>query len=532
MLQARYPDPAVPGPRGRPVWRSLAWWLGLALICLGDLPGAALAQPSSLEALIGLRTQARFAMMDQNYGLALEALDKALALEPRNQGLILLKLQALEAGAGPERALQYLRGLWAQDAKGFAYLRFEAGYIRVREQQYGKALIHFRLAEQVDRPRAIREQALTYLKMREYDQALAALGRLDQQSAQTLYLQGQAQYFKKDYPAARQALQGALTANPSSQETRDAQGLLAAVAASERAERPWRAWTTMLARYEDNVFRDPLQSYPGTQPPRGRGDWSFMFQQDLDYRLGQREGFSWGLLGMGQYVTYAQLHVANYAAFSLGGYLEQRSETWGLRVPYNYSYYWAESALKRKVRVNSLAPVLWWQHSHNLRSQVSGLLQQRGYAQTGDPDVWRWRLGLTHFLSRDPSLLPHLRLGYAADQEVASDEVSGFWRWEASLGGAVPLAKRLSLDASLTYARYVFDRRQDPYNLGKSGGEMDRRDDQYLAAAQLAYRPADDWQVVLGYMYDLNNSNLNTSDGFDPYDFRRNSAWLMLVWSF
>lgn len=533
MLQERHHHPAGSGVGPGLAWKGLARRLVLALFLLGCLGGLAAAEPPpASETLAILRTQARFFMLDQDHPRALAALDKALELEPRNQELILLKVRALQASGGHERAMQYMRGLWAQDAEGFAYLRFEAGFIRVREHQFDKALIHFKKAETADRPRAVREQALTYLKMRNYDQALAALGRLDQQSAATLYLQGQGLYFKKDYPAARQALQKALSANPTAQEARDIQGMLQAVAASQRAERPWRAHATVMTQYEDNVFRDPLQSYPGAQPPRGRGDWSFMFKQDLEYRLGQRDKLSWGLLGQAQYVSYAQLHEADYAALGLGAYLDLQGQGWGLRMPYGYSYYWAQATHNRKVQVNGISPTLGWQHSPTLRSEVSGLLQHRGYLQTGQPDVWRWRLGLTHFLSKDPTLLPHLRLGYAVDQDTASDEVSGYLSWELSLGGALPLTKQLSLDASLTYVRYTFDRRVDPYNLGQAPGQTDRKDDQYLAGLRLSYRPRADWRVVLGYMHDLNNSNINTSDGFEPYDFRRNIVSLMVVWSF
>jgi tetratricopeptide (TPR) repeat protein len=526
--------PAVPkaaAPLGGTRHGGGFWRLALVLAFLG-LAAPAPAAPLPADILSGLRTQARFAMLDNNYPSALESLNQLLEAEPNNQEFLLLKLKALHKSAGAEKALEFLRALWAKDAAAFGYLRFEAGYIRVQEKQYDKALVHFRHAEKTDRPRAIREQALTYLKMRDFDQALAALARLDQQSAATLYLQGQTLYYKKEYEPARQALRQAQTGNPTSQESRDIEALLKSVAATQRAERPWRAYTTVMVQYEDNVFRDPLQSYPGAQPPRGRGDWSFLFKQDLQYRLGQREGLSWGLLGQAQYLTYAQLHQANYASWSLGAYLDLRGEGWGFRLPYTYSYYWSESALHRKVQMNGLSPILWWQHSPNLRSEVAGLLQHRGYMQAGEPDIFRWRLGATHFLSRDPSLLPHLRLGYAVDQDLASDEVSGYFSWEASLGGAVPLTKQLSLDLSLTYVKYFFDQRVDPYNLGQSGGETDRRDEQYLAGAQLSYRPAVDWQVVLGYVHDLNNSNINSGNGFDPYDFRRNIVSLMVVWSF
>ena len=56
------------------------------------------------DILAGLRQQARFALLDQNHGLALEALDKALALEPGNLELIHLKLKALRDSGSGERA--------------------------------------------------------------------------------------------------------------------------------------------------------------------------------------------------------------------------------------------------------------------------------------------------------------------------------------------------------------------------------------------------------------------------------------------
>jgi hypothetical protein len=259
---------------------------------------------------------------------------------------------------------------------------------------------------------------------------------------------------------------------------------------------------------------------------------SYYLRQDLQYQLGQRDKSTWGLRGQAQYLGYASLREGNYASWSLGAYLELRGENWSLRLPYDFSYYWAQANLSRKVQINALTPSLRWRHTPRLLSEAHGLLQHRHYLPTGEPDYWRWRLGLTHFLSRDPRLLPHLRLGYAASQDLASDETSGFLTWEVSLGGALPLAKRLSLDISATYLRYAFDRRTDPYLLGRGNSLVDRHDDQYQAAAQLFYRPATDWQVVLGYFHTFNNSDVQDNTGFDPYDFRKNTVMLMLVWSF
>ncbi|MBI4800027.1 MAG: hypothetical protein HY794_15130 [Desulfarculus sp.] len=503
--------------------------LGLAVLLALAPPSQA---PAAGPSLAELRTQARFALLDDDYLAALGYLNQALALQPDNHELIQMKVQALRQGQGGEKALEYLRALWAGDAAAFAYLRFEAGYIRVQEKKYDKALVHFRHAEKVDRQRAIREQGQTYLMMKEHEQALAAFRRLDQQSAGTWYLMGQALFLKKEYPAAQEALGKALASHPTPLEAQDINSLLKAVAGAQRAARPWRAYTTVFTQYEDNVFRDPLQSYPGSQPTRQRGDMSYYLRQDLQYELGRQDRLAWGLRGQAQYLGYASLREANYAAWSLGGYLDLEGQGWGLRLPYDFSYYWAQANLSRKVQNNTIAPSFRWQHTPQLRSEAHGLAQHRHYLPSGEPDYWRWRLGLTHFLSRDPRLLPHLRLGYALSQDLASDEASGYYNWEVTLGGAVPLAKGLSLDVSGTYLRYAFDRRVDPYLVGRGTSLVDRRDHQYQAAVQLNYRPAGQWQVVLGYFHTFNDSNVQDDTGFDPYDFKKNTVMLMLVWSF
>ncbi|MBI5522753.1 MAG: hypothetical protein HY910_09005 [Desulfarculus sp.] len=502
------------------------------MLCLAVLCSLAPPAPAAGPGLAELRTQARFALLDDDYPAALELLNQALALQPDNHELVQMKVQALRQGQGGEKALEYLRSLWARDAGAFAYLRFEAGYIRVQEKQYDKALVHFRHAEKVDRQRAIREQGNTYLMMKQPEQALTAFRRLDQQSAGTWYLMGQALFLNKEYPAAQEALKKALMAHPTPLEAQDIESLRKAVAGAQRAARPWRAYTTFFTQYEDNVFRDPLQSYPGAQPTRKRGDMSYYLRQDLQYELGRREGLTWGLRGQAQYLGYSSLRDASYAAWSLGGYLDLSGQGWGLRLPYDFSYYWAQANLSRKVQNNAIAPSFRWQHTPQLRSEAHGLVQHRHYLPNGEPDYWRWRLALTHFLSRDPRLLPHLRLGYALSQDLASDEVSGYFNWEVTLGGAVPLAKGLSLDVSGTYLRYAFDRRVDPYLVGRGGSLVDRRDHQYQAAVQLFYRPAEQWQVVLGYFHTFNDSNVQDGTGFDPYDFKKNTVMLMLVWSF
>jgi tetratricopeptide (TPR) repeat protein len=502
--------------------------LCLALSFLVAAPAPALT-PEQNAALADLQTLGGFAVLEENHQALLEVARRGLALEPDNPQMIQYMLRGYRGLGQGEQALQFLRGLWTRDAKRYANLRFEAGYIRVEAKEYGKALIHFRHAEEVDKTRAIQEQINVYLAMDDLDKAQAASQRLDKGTATAWLMAGQVLLLKKDFEAARRAFNSGLAANPQPEQAKVLASRLEVLGQAERAARPWRLSATLMAQYEDNVFRDPLQSNPSQAPTRKKGDLSWLTRVDLDYNLGRTEFTSWGLTSQVISLQYLQLRDANYAAMAVGAYWEYQTPKWGFRLPYEFGYYLAKAALLGKAQVNSLLPSLRLQHSENWRTDIEGQVQFKKYLDS-DPNIFAWRLGPVHYLSTDATLRRHLRLSYAVSQDKAVDDMSGFVTGEVSLGGATPLWGPMSIDLSLSYVRYFYNSRVDPYLPNNS--EVTRKDDQYRALAQVFYRAGERCLLALGYSHTLNDSDLVGADGYDPYDFKRNSVFLLMNWSF
>jgi hypothetical protein len=335
---------------------------------------------------------------------------------------------------------------------------------------------------------------------------------------------------QEKFALARATVNDALQLSPSPRQTSDLKGLLTAIKGAERAARPWRASLTFMIQYDDNVFRDPLQDNPTLVSPGGKSDFAFTGRFNYSYRLHRTKKSSAGLTAALSNTSYFDLTDSNYAYWSVGGFYNFQGKKWGFRLPYEFAYYYSRSSLTRRLTSHSVYPALYWDMTPRLRTEINGLLQRRLYFGP-EPDITRWGLGAVHFLYFG-SALKHLRLGYRVDQDIDSDKRSGYTAYQVALGCAWPIWGPFRLDAAATYTRYDHDERIEALLANGRGAPFARLDNQYGIALQLFYAPSDAWQLVLGYNYTYNDSNLTASDNFDPYDFRQNLVWLMYSYNF
>lgn len=517
-------------------WTLLLWALCLltlkASLAQAVNPTPDLSDPTVQAKVRELYTQARFHILDGRYEQALEAIRQCLILSPYAKEVVCLEGAVLEVMGRRGEAVTLYENLLRTNPQAYAYLHFDLAYLYNREKRYDEALAQFKEAERVDFKRGVRERALLLMKLRRYKEAEQELARLPADDPNVKYLQAQSHFYQKHFKQARKLIGEALAMGPDPRLAKDLKGLFAQVEAAARAARPWRSWLTLLAGYDDNVFRDPLTDNPALQQPREEGDFFWLARAVYRHRL--LEGESWALFATAGFMNKSYLQLGESDFLNLSGSVSWRWQGagWMLHLPYHYSYYFAGSSHRSRLQQHTLFPSLTWQMSDNFATNFYGILQRRLYI-SDESNVYRWGLQIVHFYYLG-ALTKYLRLSYGAYQDRADDGISGFTNYEITIGGGRPIVRHLSFDAGLTYAYYDHDTRNEQA-LRDAGGALgvpfDRRDHQFRFALQLFYRPTPRFQLVLAYFLTNNDSNLSGEEGFDPYNFRQNVINLMAIWS-
>lgn len=478
-------------------------------------------------------TEARFDFLDGNYARALANLDRALALAPDDPRFITLRLNLLERLGRRQEAIAYAKAQLARAPRRLGFLRFELAFLYLRDKQTAQALAQLEAAAQVDAVRARREMALLLMRTGRYREALATLEHLSPQDPQRYYLAAQVHLRARDYLAALEACRRALALKPDPTLARNLRSLLHLCETSQWADRALKGYLTLQFNYNDNVYTDPLADNPAIVPPRKKDDFAFLARLSLDWRLWREKAHTIALTGSMTKLTQFELNDSDYAGWSLGGYWSWTGRKWGLRLPLEYSYYYAEGSLSRKLHSLQLTPLLFWQMSPRFRTEFNGVLQRRVYF-TGESNVTHYGLGVTHFWFLD-GWQRHLRLGYRLDRDDADDDQTGYLYYEITLGFGSRVWGPVSLDAAITFGHYRFDERPDPYLVserGVAGARLVRQDNQFRFQFQLTYRPSPRWSLALAYYFTDNDSNETVGSGTDPYRFRQSVVALTYTWVF
>jgi len=484
-----------------------------------------------------LYQQARFDVLDEEYEAALTKLDEALELTPLDFRIIYLKAKILKLIDRQDETLAFFLSLLAQDPKNYAVLRFDAGYVSKELGDLEAAMEQFRLAEEVDFLRALREQGWTLMQMKEYDQAVETFGRVGEEAPQVrqefLFLASQALSHKGDLKAVKDYLARALALAPDSNLVPDIISFQQAIEARIRAERPWSVVFSAALQYDDNVYLNPLENNPTADEPRHKGDASFLVAGNFNYRLGAIEGVAYGFSAQVQRLDYFTEEGSNFAYWSMGVFFSRAWGKMGFSVPYSFSYFYAAADLVDRLVSHSIAPSFYWLATPKFRTGVNASFQERSYFD-GSPDVFHYGLGVNHLITlAEPT--QYLRVSYRYDRDIAADEVSGSAAYEITMGGGFSLWGPISIDTGLTGAYYVYDPRPGLYGTTRPVRMTHlfvRRDNQLRFSLQATYRSGPRWSVMAGYFLTANSSNVEGPGGYDPFRFSKNVMSLMLVWIF
>lgn len=177
-------------------------------------------QLSSPDAISELQTALASAYSaERNQAASAQALEKALAADPQNQGALLLQARSKLAARDTEGAIAVLDGVLQRNAKNADAWRIKgdiqqyvlrvpdeaaASYRKSIEAQPGDVRGYFGLVGMLTR------QA----KLDDAEKEMAALRKLAPKHPEAIYLDAQLAYAKKDFPKARQLAQDLLRVVP------------------------------------------------------------------------------------------------------------------------------------------------------------------------------------------------------------------------------------------------------------------------------------------------------------------------------
>ncbi|MCF8034862.1 MAG: tetratricopeptide repeat protein [Desulfarculaceae bacterium] len=498
-----------------------SWLLAMPAGAGAQLPN----DPATDQAITELYTEARFLILDEEYQRAYDVVQQCLITARPAKEAICLQGAILERLGKRGEAMELYRELLAKNPSAYSFLHFDLAYLYINAEKYQEALAQFRQAEAVDYKRAVREQALLYLRLKDYKQAEAQLERLPPGDPGVYYLRAQSLMYQRKWDQALQMVKTAQAAQPDKPLAKDLNGLASQIEAAKRANRRARAWLTMAADYNDNVFLDPLTDNPALVEPREEGDFSWMTRGVLLYRF--TEGEDWALFGTAGFLnkSYLQLVESDFANLSGSVYFRLNGEKWLLRVPYHYAYYFSGASHQSRLQQYSIFPSLKWDMTEHITTYVHGLLQRRLYF-TNESNIWRWSLRLEH-LYYFGTQTKFLKLSYGVSQDQADNVYSGFTCYQVGLAAARPVWGALNAEVGLVYAYYQHETR--PELGGDTTVPWDRADHQFRAYATLRYRPNDRWELLLSYFFTNNDSNVSGDSGFDPYNYRQNIISFMVV---
>ncbi len=289
------------------------------------------------------------------------------------------------------------------------------------------------------------------------------------------------------------------------------------------AEGTWVFVAGLAFQYDSNLYRNPTEDDPAVGTVTDTGDGSIIGWGGAEYRLDLGEGLESAIHFGLRAQRYFQESRADTASVTVGAHIHDRRSWGGLILPYSYTYWWHGSGFGARASVHSLNPSVYWQALENYRLEAAVLYENRQYFdQTHDAHRIGLRLSHQYDFSRPGT---YIRLDKRLNKDFAGDE--GYLFAEVTLGGGLAIWKGLRFDAGLTYARFWFNERPSS-EIGQAGsGLFSRRDNQFRVNGRLFYSFSPAWQLGLDYVLTLNSSNVDGTDGFDPYDFHKHVLTLM-----
>ncbi len=294
--------------------------------------------------------------------------------------------------------------------------------------------------------------------------------------------------------------------------------------AEEREVREtWVLVAGLAFQYDTNLYRNPTEDDPAVGGVADVGDGSVIAWAGAEYRLGLDDRLESAIHLDLRTQRHFEESGADTTAVSVGAYIHDRWSWGGLHLPYSYTYWWDGPGFQARASVHSLRPMIYWSALENYRIEATAVYENRQYFdQTHDAHRLALELGHRYDFARPGT---YLRLDKRLSNDFAGEE--GYLLAEVALSGGLAVWQGLRLDAGLSYAHFWFDDRPAT-DIGQAGtGSFARQDNQFRANAKLCYQFSPAWQVGLDYVLTLNDSNVEGSGGFDPYNFHKHVLTLL-----
>ena len=503
--------------------RNLALIFSLSFFLL--LPGTASAQQSAMNHFVdGVE-----AYEMGSYQEAITSLEKAIELEPGNLEFHYYLGLTFSAMERFEEALEVFEKIVEKEPVSFRKAYFEIAAVYAKQKNYQKAIDTLNLVQEAapKEARVYLEKGYAYQKLEQYDLAIKYFNKakdLEPEMLQLIYYNiGAVHYEAEAFDKAEEMFTKSIEMNPATSIAQNARQAIVNARGAKKARRPWYLSGSYTWSYDDNVLQKALEQAAVISPTGVTLEESDQFQT-LSVRGGRkllnRKDFE---LGVGIFLTsaaYQDLTDNNLLGIVPHLYLNYGYHPFYARLQYDYSHYNAGG--EEKLRMNALTPVFSIVEPYNLKSEITLNYQDKDYLDDVTSDASHLSIGIVqHYKLPHRNLYPRAGLKYGSDD--ADQDIYSYKYYQLMLGIASPLPWwKTRGDASLTYEQTAFH--SNPFY----SVTREREDKKYILALSITKPLSDMFQLAFSYSHTRSDSNVS-SNGIDPYEFKKNVYALMII---
>jgi len=466
------------------------------------------------------------------YESALSSLGKAIELEPSNLDYQYYYAMTYSALGRYQEAESIYNAILNTDAKNYYKAYFDLAAIYTKKKEYKKALKTISSAEWIipDNARLYLEKGTISRKMKDYKAAVDNFNRaleLDKKVSQTVnYNLGLVYFNKKQYFTATNMFKLVIAEKPDNKLAEYAGKAIEAIAATIKAEKPWKVLAYLSYSYDDNLSEDPLDE-PGhlsTRSDNSYGQYQVFFLKG-EYRLFQRKDFQFSTGYQMTYINFNDSEHENSFENSPFLLMKYNVKPCYMSLKYNFAHYFADSD-ERQVQ-HKITPSMTIMEPHNMRSVITLTYKVKDYiddAPTEDVNIWAAEVAQYWQLPK-LNITPRISLKYGdEDSENTADTSKSYSYIESSIGLEAGLPLKITGDLSFTDIRTDY---------AKTSTGVKREDTGYLIETSLARAINKTITTKLYYSYTHNKSNLiDSALTYDKYKYDENHVRLSFSMNF
>ena len=505
----------------------------------------------------------------KNYDQALVALDKAIALDPKNTEFKYYKALVLSKTGKSDQALAIWSSLVKQYPGEYRKALFDIAAIYSQQSQYEKALEALEKAIHLKPkgPRAYMEVAVIQRAQERYDLAISNLemaASLDPKTAPSANLTMAAIYLEmEDFDKSEALFRQVAETDPGTEVANAAIKSLEAVEQTRIFRKPWYANGQFSVGYDDNVTQQPLDSASVRFPSDKEDAFQSLFVE-AGYRIINRRDFRLGASFAINHQGYQDLAENNILSYNPTAFVEfYKRNKYSFRFSYDFNYFYTGGQVRdlqeaewyllfdadySKLRTHRLLPILTIYEPYGLSSVVSFSWTQKDYCDA-TPDAYAYQPGLTQNWAL-PGLPVVLRAGYQLYWEDSEVSTYSYYSHTGFGGASCTLPWDLTADLQYTYVRTHFDESPQVQAAGQwiSLWKGDRKDSLHGFSVNVSKKITNQVRIVANFYHGENDSNVVRKDTVhwdqsknhwdfykkysDPYEFKKNLFSLSVACSF